>query len=401
MKKSFLNTDVIFCKKCVESNQRFVSSIQHLDNSKSYKLRTNFNDDNICNACLYFEKKPKIDWKKREKELFKICDKYRKNDGNYDVLIPGSGGKDSVWVSHLMKHKFKMNPLTVTWAPHMYTDIGWKNFQNWIHSGFDNYLFTPNPIIHRKLTRLAFENLLHPFQPFAMGQMYFPAKIAAERNINLIMYGDAQAEKAGDGDLHNEGASINPSLFTYENKNDLFFGGVKYRDIKKMGISDLDLKPYLPLEKKVLEKLDITTLVLPYYINQNPQDNFYFAVEKSNFTPNSKRTDGSYTKYTSIDDKIDDLHHYTWFIKTGRGRCTEDAALEIRNNIIDRDEAISLVKQYDGEFPKTYFKDILEYLGINEKKFHEIIDKFRPEHLWKKENGKWILKKAVWKNFDE
>ena len=96
-----------------------------------------------------------------------------------------------------------------------------------------------------------------------------------------------------------------------------------------MGITDLDLNPYLPLEKKVLEKLDITPLVLPYYINQNPQDNFYFAVEKSNFTPNSKRTDGSYTKYSSIDDKIDDLHHYTWFIKTGRGRCTEDAALKL------------------------------------------------------------------------
>ena len=151
----------------------------------------------------------------------------------------------------------------------------------------------------------------------------------------------------------------------------------------------------------MLEKFEITPLVLPYYINQNPQDNFYFAVEKSNFTPNSKRTDGSYTKYSSIDDKIDDLHHYTWFIKTGRGRCTEDAALEIRNNIINRDEAISLVKQYDGEFPKTYFKDILEYLGIDEKKFHEIIDKFRPEHLWKKENKKWVLKKAVWKNLDE
>ena len=167
-----------------------------------------------------------------------------------------------------------------------------------------------------------------------------------------------------------------------------------------MGISDLDLNPYLPLEKKVLEKFEITPLVLPYYINQNPQDNFYFAVEKSNFTPNTKRTDGSYTKYSSIDDKIDDLHHYTWFIKTGRGRCTEDVALEIRNNIINRDEAISLVKQYDGEFPKTYFKDILEYLG-SMKKFHEIIDKFRPEHLWKKENKKWVLKKAVWKNLDE
>ena len=145
----------------------------------------------------------------------------------------------------------------------------------------------------------------------------------------------------------------------------------------------------------------LTVLNLPYYLNYNPQSNFYFASENSDFKVNPYRSEGSYTKYSSLDDKLDNLHFYTWFIKTGRGRCTEDAALEIRNNIINRDEAISLVKQYDGEFPKTYFKDILEYLEIDEKKFHEIIDKFRPEHLWKKENKKWVLKKAVWKNLDE
>ena len=153
----------------------------------------------------------------------------------------------------------------------------------------------------------------------------------------------------------------------------------------------------MPLTKKSVENYDLQVMVLPYYVNQNPQDNFYFAVEKSNFQPNNKRTDGSYTKYSSIDDKIDDLHHYTWFIKTGRGRCTEDASLEIRNNIITRDEAVSLVKQYDGEFPKTYFKDILEYLDLSESEFHKIIDRFRPDHIWKKENSKWRLRKPVWK----
>ena len=83
-----------------------------------------------------------------------------------------------------------MNPLTVTWAPHIYTDWGWKNFQSWIHSGFDNYLFTPNGRIHRLLTRLAVERLFHPFQPFIMGQMYFPPKIALKLGIPLVFYGE-------------------------------------------------------------------------------------------------------------------------------------------------------------------------------------------------------------------
>ena len=81
------------------------------------------------------------------------------------------------------------------------------------------------------------------------------------------------------------------------------------------------------------------------------------------------RTEGTYTKYASLDDKIDGLHFYTSFIKTGRGRATDDAALEVRNKIITREEAVALVKKYDGEFPKKYYKDILDYLDMEESEF--------------------------------
>ena len=103
--------------------------------------------------------KKKIDWKKRESELTELLDKYRKTNG-YDCVVPGSGGKDSAYTAHILKYKYGMNPLTVTWAPHLYTDIGWKNFDNWIKvGGLDNILFTPNGRVHRLLTRLAFKNL--------------------------------------------------------------------------------------------------------------------------------------------------------------------------------------------------------------------------------------------------
>ena len=136
---------------------------------------------------------------------------------------------------------------------------------------------------------------------------------------------------------------------------------------------------------------------MPYYLNYNPQSNFYFASENSDFKVNPYRSEGTYTKYSSLDDKLDNLHFYTWFIKTGRGRATEDAALEIRNDIITRDEGVALVKKYDGEFPKIFFKEILDYLDMNEKEFNEIIDKFRPKHLWRKNGSKWELKQTVWK----
>ena len=388
---------VIFCKKCVESNQRFMGSKQTNDQKNQKKQTVIFDNEGVCLSCRYFENKVKIDWKEREKQLVEILNKHRRNDGHYDVLVPGSGGKDSRFVSHILKYKYKMNPLTVTWAPHAYTEIGIKNFNSWINNGFDNILYTPSGKTHRILTKLAFKNLLHPFQPFVMGQFYLAPKVAIEKKINLVIYGDSYAEKGLGGDLYDDGKSFNPKIFSYKKNEDLFFGGVHRSELKKHEVNEIDLLPYLPVEEKTLTEFDLKVLVLPYFLKYNPQENFYYAVENTNFEVNPEgRTDGTYTKYQSLDDKMDALHYYTWFIKTGRGRATEDAALEVRNKIITREEAVALVKQYDGELPNRYFKDILNYLSISEKEFFDIIDKFRSPNLWEKRKDKWFLKKAVW-----
>ena len=176
----------------------------------------------------------------------------------------------------------------------------------------------------------------------------------------------------------------NKALYSSNNDN-MYFGGVHLSELEKFGISKADIKPYLPIKNEIIEDFPLTVLDLPYYLNYNPQDNFYFASEHSDFkVVNPYRSEGTYTKYSSLDDKLDNLHFYTWFIKTGRGRATEDAALEVRNKIITRDEAVNLVKKYDGEFPSKYFKEILEYLQITKEEFEEIIDKFRPPSLWEK-----------------
>ena len=192
-----INRAVVFCKKCVISNQRpsSVPEFKHTRNRDgAHYIR--FNSDGICDACLQAKEKEKINWKEREIELFKLCDKHRRNDGRYDVIVPGSGGKDSIFTSFILKEKYNMHPLTCTWAPGMYTDVGWKNYQSWINSGFNNYLLTPNKKVHRLLTKLAFKNLLHPFQPFALGQNSLSSRLAIEKKINLVVYGDGASEKA-------------------------------------------------------------------------------------------------------------------------------------------------------------------------------------------------------------
>ncbi len=392
-----LPEEVKFCKKCVMTNQRPSSVIEFKNNQEGSKPTIDFDENGVCSACNFNDQKNEIDWSEREKQLEELCKSYRSKKGNYDCVIPGSGGKDSAYTAHILKYKYKMNPLTVTWAPHAYTDIGWKNFQNWSHiGGFDNILFTPNGKLHRYLTRIAFINLLHPFQPFIIGQRMIGPRIASQFGVDLIFYGENQAEYGNKID-ENYNTKMDKKFFTYKNLDELLFGGKKITEIIKNTEFTLnDFHCYLPLDDNRFKDLKLNYQYLGYYLKWDPQECFYYASKHTGFKPNTERTEGSYSKYSSIDDKIDNFHYYTLLIKFGIGRATNDAAQEIRNNKITREEGIALVKKFDHEFPKKYFKDFLEYIDITESEFFKLIDKFRSPHLWVKDKDKWLLKKRIW-----
>ena len=387
---------IIFCKKCVMSNQRPASipEFEHTFERKNAKY-LNISDDGICDACKISELKEKINWKKRESELIKLCNKFRKYDGSYDCIVPGSGGKDSVYQSHILKTKYGMNPLTITWPPILYTEYGYQNFLNWINiGGFDNLTFRPNGKVMRKLTKLSIQNLLHPFQTFILGQKNLAPKIASKFQIPLIFYGENESEY-GNPIAENATSIRNKSYFTYKHFNNLYLSGLKIKSlINDYSFKISDLKTFLPIEDVNLNK-NIQVHYLGYYLKWIPQEAFYYAVEKTNFKPRPFRTQGTYSKYNSIDDKIDDLHYYTTYIKFGIGRATYDSSQEIRNNHLTREEAMKLVEKFDGEFPDRYFDEVMKYLDINKDNFIKSLDKFRPKHIWKKVSKTWKLRKNV------
>ena len=130
--KSFfgLPSQVKFCKNCVISNQRPNSTVE-MKNKNINKETIEFDSNGVCSACNYSKKKTKeIDWKYREEKLFELLEPYRSRNGDYDVLVPSSGGKDSSFTAHILKYKYKMNPLTITWAPNLFTRAGWNNFNS-------------------------------------------------------------------------------------------------------------------------------------------------------------------------------------------------------------------------------------------------------------------------------
>lgn len=408
-----LPKEVFFCKKCVLSNQSPNSTVEFKHNIKSKKVTVAFDSNGVCDACRFNEIKNKnIDWKQREEELVELSQKLKNSNGKYNCIVPGSGGKDSFFQAHILKYKYNFRPLTLTWAPNLYTTWGWQNHQSWIHSGFDNITITPNGIIHRLLTRLAVDNLFHPFQPFIIGQKSLAAKIATQLEIPLIFYGENEAEY-GNPISDNESAHRSETFHSIDDNDELFFGGMSENEIiNRFKILPYELQQYKPISQELHSKSKTEVRYLGYYIKWHPQAAYYYAVQKGNFIPSPERTPGTYSKYNSIDDKIDDLHYWTSFIKFGLGRASYDASQEIRNGDITREEGLMLVKRFDGEWPERFEKELMEYLSIDEKfgehifkefknpkmtkdYFFQLADEFRSEHLWKKENGNWKLRYTV------
>lgn len=379
--------EVRFCRRCVVSNQR---------------PRIVMDSEGICSACRFADRKQKeIDWADRESQLLALLERHRKSDGSYDCIVPGSGGKDSSMVAHMLKKKYGMNPLTVTWAPFMYTEIGFQNFYNFVQSGFDNLTCWPNGHIHRKLARLSFDLLGDAWQPFAYGQLNYAFQMAMRFDIKLVFFGENGEAEYGGSTKGNDSPS-----FHWDDWKEVYLKGAIVDDLVARGtaldvfseqeareVSDFYRLPDI----QILQKKDIQFHWLSYYRKWVPQENYYYARENTGFEANPDgRSEGTYSKYASLDDCTDGFHFYLAYVKFGIGRATSDAAHEIRDGHITRDEATALVRRYDGEFPAKYFDSFKEYIGIDDRTFEIVVDRYRSPHLWERTNNGWGLRHAVW-----
>lgn len=378
---------IIYCKICVNS---------------SLRPRLTFDKNGVCDACNHNKIKNEIDWKQREKELKKLLNKYRSKDGSYDVIVPSSGGKDSCYVAYELKYVYGMHPLCVTYAPAMFTDIGWRNLKNFCEN-FDTLIYYPNRKIHSKLTRIAMEYFGDPFQPWHYGQQSYPLRVAINYKIPLVFYGENQdVEYGGDQSNANRGDETlkkreeNQSLRVKKGVDTLIDIGIKKKILdSKLKKKNKIFEDYRLPKETDIKKNNIKMYFYSYFKKWILQDNYYYAQEKCNFKPDPERSLGTYSKYTSLDDKLDELYYYMQFIKFGFGRCTSEACIDIRDGFLTREEGVNLVKLFDGEFPEKYADECCKYMGISRKKLDKIIDKFRSKKVWKKEHGKWLVRNTI------
>lgn len=356
-----------YCKRCIMPETK---PDLHID------------QDGICSACRYYEKRREINWKKREQELHNILEKYKSKDGsNYDCLIPVSGGKDSHYQT-LTILKMGYNPLCVTASTDKLSEIGRKNIENLKRLGVDYIEVTTNPIIRRKINRFALTQVGDISWPEHVTIFTIPVWAALHRKIPLIIWGEnSQNEYGGPaGDAEN---NILTRRWLEE------FGGLlglRVTDlIGQDGMENKHLIQYKYPSDEDLKSVGVTGLFLGYYV---PWDGFRNALvaQAYGFTTYSKCVEGSMVNYENLDNCHTGIHDYFKYIKYGFGRATDLACMHIRRGRLSRSEAIEIAKMHDSKFPWEYLgcslDEILKEIGMTLDEFIHTCDRFTNKKLF-------------------
>jgi len=336
----------------------------------------------ICNGCISFENKKKIDWNQRGVQLQKIINELNPDPNKWNCIIPSSGGKDSTYQA-IRARELGLNPLIVTATTCHLSDLGKKNIENLKKIGFDTIEFSSNHVVRKKINQLCLKEIGDISWPEHVSIFTIPVKIACKFNIKLIIYGENPQIEYG-------GPELSLSNFILDKKWMEEFGGLiglRVEDlINHYGFKEKDLEfiKYPSLDE--LNNSKIKSIFLGFFEEWDSMKNFETA-KKYGFQQYEKNIENGYFAFEKIDNYQHGIHDYFKFLKYGFGRATDQLSLLIRKKIISRNEGIQLVKKYEGSFPKSYLgkslKEILDNIEISMKEFVNICDKFTNKKIFK------------------
>jgi len=339
-------------------------------------------EEGVCSACRYMEQRQKIDWEARKKELLRILDQYRSKDGaSYDCIVPVSGGKDS-HTQTLRMLELGMNPLCVTATTDKLSDIGRRNIENLKRCGVDYVEVTANPVVRRKINRLALTQVGDISWPEHVTIFTVPVRIAVQFNIPLIIWGEnSQNEYGGPA-----GAAENQTLTRRWLEEFGGLLGLRVTDlIGQEGIQGRDLIQYTYPTDMELKRVGVTGLFLGYYLPWDGYQNALFA-QGYGFETYSKTIEGSSVNYENLDNYQTGIHDYFKFLKFAFGRASDLVSLHIRRGRLSREDGIKLVKIHDGKFPWSYLgcplDEILKEIGMTLDDFVKVCGRFTNKKLF-------------------
>lgn len=353
--------------------------------SVSTRPRITFDKRGFCNACVWMEEKKTLDWASRIKELEALLNRHKSKSKGFDCIVPVSGGKDGSYVAHTLRHRFKMNPLTVTVIPPLSLEIGDANLRSFIESGYDNVSVSPNPLVMKKLNRFGFEQLGFPYYGWLIAIHTAVARVASSMNIDLIFYGE-------DGEVEYGGvtSTARAPIYGTQYQKEIYLEGGLDAALNGSGLSENDKYWFSYPENGSDNSLELTHW--SYFENWDPYRNYLTAKEHCGLVEASNSNAGTFTNFAQNDQALYSLHAYLMYLKFGFGRATQDACIEVRRGAMTREQAVNLVKLYDGHYPLEFEVQYLEYFGMSLEKFKSTLLRHTNLALFEMKDGNPIPK---------
>lgn len=357
-----------------------------------------FDEEGVCSGCRYHESRMKleIDWDERLKMFEQILDEAkrmaRQRGNGHDCIVPVSGGKDSHYQVWLLKEKYGMNPLLVTFNHAFNTPAGNRNLYNLVEkSGCDFVRYTAGLDSVRRISRYMLETVGDLTWHYHAGIRTYPFQVAVEKNIPLIVWGEhGFAELTGIVSLEDF------VEFTRWTRKEHDMRGYEPHDlVGKGGITKQDIAPYEYPSDEDIARVEVRGVYLSNFIYWDAKKQAEIMMKEWDFAPIAYERERTFNLHSKIEDHANDVHDYLKYLKFGYGRATDDASMEIRHGRMTREEGIELVKRYDNREPST-LETYCDFMGITKEQFYRWVTPMRDAKFWQKSNdGQWIPSDAV------
>lgn len=346
------------------------------------KSDLSFDESGVCNACRNYENRKEVDWDARRRELVQIVERYRSKDGSrHDCIVPVSGGKDSTY-QVLKMLELGMNPLCVTATTDHLSEIGRENIENIKRLGVDHIEVSTNPVVRRKINRIALEQVGDISWPEHVTIFTIPVRVAVEKRIPLLIWGENSQHEYGGPAAATESNVLNRRwLEEFGGLN-----GLRVSDLEGLeGIENRHLIEYRYPSDDALKEVGVTGLFLGHYIPWDGPNNAFVA-QAHGFKSYPTIVEGSIVNFENLDNKQMRVHDYFKFLKFGYDRVSDWVSIYIRRGRLSRSEGMALVRKLGGRFPSKYLgsslEEILEEIGMTSSDFTAVCDRYTNKKLF-------------------
>lgn len=329
-----------------------------------------FDDQGVCNVCRQAEvKHEEIDWSARRRILDDICTRYR-GKGQYDCIVPFSGGKDSTFQLWYVVRELGLKPLVVRFNHWGYRPLVQENnTRTFKRLGVDVLEFTANWQVVKKLMLASLKETGDFCWHCHTGVFAHTMQIAVKFNIPLVIWGEASSEYRAYHDP-NELEELDRKKF--DEIVDLGIDADEMFELLEGKVDKRDLMPFVFPTDEELKNLGAKAIYLGNYIKWHTKNQVEIIKRELGWRGQEVEGIPPQYDYEKIECRWQGIRDYCKYIKRGHGRTNHLACIDIRNGEMDRETGWRLAQEYDGKRPAS-LDQFLSVVGISEAEFERIL----------------------------